>query len=173
VNRTARHEASHAAMAIVLGREVDHVWRTTSAHSWAGETNGFCFMPFTRLEFSQLPVILVGYMSVGEPGWPPSFEDAQHEQLEGLGIVVRRLGIGEDDYNEVVELVRELLVDDDFVRLRNAIERALDVVPRLECEDLEALAAIPTRPRKKQRTEARKGWRTRSRDLQGELTCLD
>ncbi len=48
----------------------------------------------------------------------------------------------EADYKEVVGLVRDVLADEDFRRLRDAIARALSAAPRLEREDLTALAAI-------------------------------
>ena len=35
-----------------------------------------------------------------------------------------------------------MLADHDFIRLRDAIARALAVVPRLEAEDLQAVAAL-------------------------------
>ena len=91
-------------------------------------------------------------MGDDQEGWPPPYELARTEQRERLGIVIRRLGVDEDDYNEVVELVRDMLADEDFQRLRDAIARALSAAPRLEREDIEALAAIY--PIKEQETAA-------------------
>jgi hypothetical protein len=45
-------------------------------------------------------------------------------------------------YRDLVDITRDLLADPDFLRLRNAIARALHYVPRLEREDVEALARI-------------------------------
>jgi hypothetical protein len=39
-------------------------------------------------------------------------------------------------------LTRDMLAEPDFIRLRDAIARALAAVPRLEAKDIEALAAI-------------------------------
>jgi hypothetical protein len=139
---TAIHEASHAACAIMTGRYVAHVLLEVG-HVRGGEQLGHCRVPIAdRIELSQLPLALIGYMSQGTPGWPPSFEDALDEELEALGIVLLRLGVDEETYEEIVEMTRRMLADADFIRLRDAIARALSSVPRLEREDMEALAAI-------------------------------
>jgi hypothetical protein len=143
---TARHEASHCAAAILLGRVVDHTWRT-SGRSWPGETIGHARIPVAeRIEMSQLVIALIGYLSTGAPDWPPSYEDAREEQREALRIVIRRLGVDAETYGEVVEFCRDLLLDPDFIRLRDAIERALNAVPRLEREDIEALCLATHTP---------------------------
>ena len=139
---TAVHEASHAAAAIMLGRHIDHVL-VEPGHTWPGEQTGHAGVRIgDRVELSQVPICLIGYLSVGRPGWPPPFEAALDERLEALGTVLLRLGVTEEAYEELVALTRELLADRDFTRLRNAIARALSRVPRLEAEDVEALAAI-------------------------------
>jgi hypothetical protein len=137
-----KHEASHAAAAIALGRDVAYIERDTGA-TRVGERLGHARIPVDGpIEPSQLVVCLAGYMGDGGEGWPPPWPDALDEPRERLGIVIRRLSLTEADYNEVVGLVRDVLADEDFRRLRDAIARALSAAPRLEREDLAALAAI-------------------------------
>jgi hypothetical protein len=138
----AIHEASHAACAIMLGRPVEHLWRETG-HTLPGETLGHARIPIgERIELSQLPIALIGYMSTDARGWPPKFEDACNEDLEALATIIRSLGVTREAYQSCIELARDLLADPDFIRLRDTIARALTAVPRLEREDIEALAAI-------------------------------
>ena len=87
-------------------------------------------------------IALVGYWSTGTPGWPPTWEDAMDEEPEDLGLVMLHLGVNEERYAQFVEVTRKLMADPLFIRLRNAIARALTHVPVLERQDLEALAAI-------------------------------
>ena len=49
-------------------------------------------------------------------------------------------------YADLVQASRELLADPDFIRLRDAIARALAVVPRLERDDVEALCQATGTP---------------------------
>ena len=136
------HEASHAACAIALSRQVVHVERE-QWHVLPGEQLGHCLAPIgERLELSQVPLCLIGYLSEGRPGWPSPWPDCLDEPLEGLGRVLTVLGVDEEDYAALVALTRDILADPDFRRLRDAIARALAAVPRLEREDIEALAAI-------------------------------
>jgi hypothetical protein len=138
----AVHEASHCAAGWLLGREVDHTWVATGSVQ-AGETAGFASLPIgDRVEPSQVVICLVGYWSVDTPDWPPSFEDALSEEREALGRVLRYLGATKQKYDATVEFTRELLEDEQFVRLRDAIARALARVPRIERETIERLAAI-------------------------------
>jgi hypothetical protein len=140
------HEASHVAAAVMLGRPVDHVWIETG-HTLPGDTIGSARIPVgERVESSQVPICLVGYMSEDEPDWPPRFEDAHDEKLEALGIVIGFLGLSEELYDELVGIARDMLADPDFVRLRNSIARALAAVPRLEREDVEALCRATGTP---------------------------
>ena len=65
------HEASHAAGAIALSRQVAHVEREPGS-VLPGEQLGHCLAPIgERLELSQVPLCLVGYLSEDRPGWPP------------------------------------------------------------------------------------------------------
>jgi hypothetical protein len=139
----ARHEASHAACAILLGRRVEHTWREIGL-TQPGDTVGQARIPVgEQIEMSQLAICLIGYMSENEPGWPPDYEDACGERREALGKVIHLLEVNREAYEACVEIVRDMLADTDlFIPLRDAIERALGVVPRLEAEDIEALAAI-------------------------------
>lgn len=145
---TAIHEASHVAAGWLLGRDVDHTW-VTVGHSLPGETLGHARIPIgEKVEPSQVVICLVGYLSVGEPNWPPSFEDACFEPLEGLGTVLRRLNSTKAKYDQTVQFCRELLEDPDFIALRDAVARALSRVPRIERETIQRLAQIhlPTTP---------------------------
>jgi hypothetical protein len=137
-----RHEAAHAACAIMLDRRVDHVL-VEPGHAWVGEQLGQARIPVAdRIEPSQVVLCLVGYMSEDTPGWPPSFEDALDEDREALGTVLLRLGANERAYKASVELAHAILADPDFQRLARAIERVLHRVPHLDAADIEALAAI-------------------------------
>ncbi len=65
---TAVHEASHVAAAIMLGRVVDHVW-VEVGHTLPGDTLGQARIPVgERIEASQIPVCVIGYMSEDTPG---------------------------------------------------------------------------------------------------------
>ena len=140
------HEASHAAVAIMLGRRVEHVSRHPG-HTLPGEELGHARITIgDRVELSQLAICLVGYWVDGRPGWPPSFEDARTEKLEAMGKVISILGVNEEAYDATVELVRDMLADQDFKRLQGAIARALRVVPLLEREDIEALCRATNTP---------------------------
>jgi hypothetical protein len=76
------------------------------------------------------------------PDWPPPWPDCLTERREALGRVLRALGASEKTYEMCVDLARDMLTDPGFIRLRDAIARALHQVPRLEREDIEALARI-------------------------------
>jgi hypothetical protein len=89
-----------------------------------------------------VPIAVIGYMADGRPGWPPSWPEALQEPLEALGKVLLLLGATEEIYGQLVELASDMLVDPDFLRLRDSIARALAAVPHLEAEDIEALARI-------------------------------
>ena len=68
---TETHEASHAACAIWLGRDVESIWRTDGL-AFGGETVGLCRAPIAdQLEVSQVVICVAGYLSEGEVGWPP------------------------------------------------------------------------------------------------------
>ena len=136
---TAIHEAAHIASAIMLGRHVDHPTLTVG-HTLPGEELGHARIPIREeVEASQVVVCLAGYMSENRDGWPPSYEDALDERREALGLVLLDLGATEQQYEQLIELTRDLLADEDFIRLRDAIARALSVAKRLEREDIEAL----------------------------------
>ena len=136
---TELHEAAHAATALWFRRPVAYVWRS-SGHSWPGETIGHCRAPVgERIDITQVPIALAGYWADGEEGWPPDFEQAKQEELEALGLVLELLGLDEEQYNRVVALCAEVFGNPDFLRLRDAIARALARAPRLEDGDIEAL----------------------------------
>ena len=56
--------------------------------------------------------------------------------------MLRLLGATQEVYEQLVELARDMLADPDVIRLRDALARALRRAPRLEREDVEALAGI-------------------------------
>jgi HK97 family phage prohead protease len=74
--------------------------------------------------------------------WPPSYAEAKSERREALGLRIRHLSVDEAEYEELIAIARDLLADPDFQRLHPAITRALHRVPRLENQDIEALARI-------------------------------
>lgn len=140
------HEASHVAAAVMLGRHVESV-ECDVGHALVGERVGLARCPIgDRIEASQVVLCVIGYLSEAEPGWPPSYADAFGEEREALGRVLMFIGAREDTYAECVKLARDMLADPEFIRLRDALARALHHVPRLEAEDIESLAAIYTHP---------------------------
>jgi hypothetical protein len=146
VTDVALHEAAHAAAAIWFNRPVAHVWREPG-HVLPGETAGHARIPVgERIEPSQVAICVAGYLAEGRPGWPPDFEDAVHEPLEGLGFVLRKLGATRDQYEQTVAQTRELLADERLRRLRSSIARALAACPRLEREGIEALCRATATP---------------------------
>jgi hypothetical protein len=127
---------------VVLGREVDHTWVATGSVQ-PGEVAGHALIPIDgKVPISQLPIVLIGYMSTNTEGWPPSYADAHFEPLEALGGVMLRLDISEEQYGKYIQFVRDMLADEEFVKFRNSIARALMVVPRLESATIQRLAEI-------------------------------
>ncbi|MGZ5308656.1 MAG: hypothetical protein ACXWDP_05635 [Solirubrobacterales bacterium] len=145
MNSTCIHEASHCAAAWLLGRDVAYTWREVGS-VLPGETAGHARIPIDKLEPSQLVIALIGYLSVDTPDWPPTYEEACTEELEGLWVILLRLHATEEKYDAIVQYTRELLEDPDFIRLRDAIARALARVPRIERETIERLAEIHFNP---------------------------
>ena len=141
-----RHEATHAAMAIWLRRPIEYLERYPD-HFLPGETMGHCRAPIEgAVEASQVAIALAGYMGEEAPDWPPDFEQARHERLEGLGRLIEILGFDHEQYEAIVAVTHRILDDPDFIRLRDAIERALRHVPRLDAQavrDLTEAAGIP------------------------------
>ena len=139
---TELHEASHAAAAVLMHRAIEFV-EVHPGHALVGEEVGRAYVPVGgSIEANQVPLCLIGYLSEAEPGWPPPWPACLDEPREALGTVLTLLGADQERYEKSVELTRQLLAQPDFIRLRNAIARALSHVPRLEAEDLEALRAI-------------------------------
>jgi hypothetical protein len=136
----AVHEASHVAAALMLGRRVESASREIG-HALPGEALGRALIPIGGdLEPSQVVIAVIGYMATDVPRWPPPYEKARSEDLEALDLIIRGLGIGADEYDRLVEVARDMLADADFRRLRDALARALAAVPRLEREDIKAIA---------------------------------
>jgi hypothetical protein len=133
-------------MAVWLRRPVSFVWRETG-FALPGETVGHMRAPIPdRVEADQLLIALCGYMAEDTPGWPSPYAEARTERLEALGKVIEILGIDEAGYDRIVELTQEILDDRDFIRLRDAIARALAVCPRLDSQavnELTEAAGIP------------------------------
>lgn len=136
------HEASHVAAAIFHRRRVEHVQRTVG-HTYVGEELGHALIPVDEgIEADRIVIALAGYAAEGRLDWPPAYAKACEEELESLGTTIRVLDIGEEQYEQFVELTRKLLANEHFLRLRDSIARALSVVPRLEREDVEALCRV-------------------------------
>lgn len=139
---TAIHEASHAAAAVLMDRAVEFV-EVHPGLALAGEELGRARVPLgVSIEANRVPLCLIGYMSEGEPGWPPPWPACLEEPREALGVVLRALGADQDRYEKSIQVTRQLLREPDFIRLRDAFARALSRVPRLEAEDIATLAAI-------------------------------
>jgi hypothetical protein len=139
-----RHEASHCAMALYLGRDVEDVWVTTGL-SHVGEQVGGCHIPVgDEIEHTQPLVCLAGYLSESEPGYPPPWPDCLADSRESLGLVLLKLRATEEAYAKSVQLTRIILEDEDFIHLRDRIARALSQVPHLDREAIQSLAKIAT-----------------------------
>lgn len=74
-NDVCRHEASHAAVAITLGRRVAHLERDPG-DVLAGKQLGHARIPLDeRIDVSQVPIAIAGYLSEGHENWPPLWPD--------------------------------------------------------------------------------------------------
>jgi hypothetical protein len=136
----AVHEASHAAAALALGRKVEHIEREIG-YVAPGEQGGRARIPIgDRIEASQIPICLAGYASTGRADWPPSYEEARTEDLEGLGLAMKALRVGPQDYAELVRLTRDVLADPHVRELRDALARALDAVPTIYTSEINEIA---------------------------------
>jgi hypothetical protein len=98
-----------------------------------------------------LIVALVGWMADDEcPGtWPPPWRRVAEVGTDGVGALVKRLGLDEAGYREIVGLAEKLLANPDFQRLQRLIARALAIAPVIDGESVEILrkaAGIPTPP---------------------------
>jgi hypothetical protein len=122
-----------------------------AGHALVGDEVGRCRAPITdEVQCREVVVSLIGYLSENKPGWPPTYAEACEERLEALATVMRVLHIDERVYEELLEVTREMLRDPDFIRLRDAIARALTAVPRLERSDIEALCRATHTPTPKE-----------------------
>jgi hypothetical protein len=146
----AVHEGRHTAMTLWTRRPVAHVW-VARGSSLPGETAGFTSAPIPgEIGLDQLMISLAGYMGTGKPGWPPSYEQAKKEPLEGLNKIIEYGGIDQQTYERAVELTREILADNHFQALRDSIARALLVVPYLDEEGVLELAEANNIPVQRQ-----------------------
>ena len=93
-----------------------------------------------KIEPSQVCVALAGYWSEDAPDWPPDYEQAKQEQLEALSTVLDALNLSEPTYDALVRVTAEIMASPHFRRLRDALARTLSDVPRLDHEDISALA---------------------------------
>jgi hypothetical protein len=146
---TCRHEAAHAAAAIWLGGRSIRCVRV----DWPDvDVPGRMTAERERdLAPEDLIINLVGWMCDGEyPGtWPPTWPVAENTAEDGVGVLVKWLGLDEAGYREIVALAEKLLADPDFQRLQGLIARALHFAPVIDGESVEILrkaAGIPTPP---------------------------
>jgi hypothetical protein len=142
MNATAVHEASHCACAYLLNRHVSYTWRALGS-VWEDEQLGHANIEIgPTLGPERLVIALIGYLSVNTPGWPPPFEEAVDEELEALGLLLRHLDADPERYRRIVQFTEELLEDPHFIRLRDAIARALTRFHFIDAEAIEDLARI-------------------------------
>jgi hypothetical protein len=99
----------------------------------------------------RLQVALCGYMADGtRPGWPPDWEAAWEEELEGLNLIMLTLALEPEEYDALVQETRRLLEREDVRRLIAALARVLDRVPRVwEPEILSIAKAVGFHPETK------------------------
>jgi hypothetical protein len=146
-HETRIHEASHVAMALWLGQRVEWV-RVDGDIRFPGEVAGEARIPIgSEVEPSRVAICLAGYLSTGEPGWPPSWPEALCEKREALNVVLKLLHADQEQYGRSVALTRDVLANSDFLRLRDAVARALRRVPHLTGADVEAICRpyLPTK----------------------------
>jgi hypothetical protein len=142
---TRMHEAAHCAAAIWFGgRSIRCVRVDWPDVDVPGETT---VERERDLRPEDLIIRLVGWMEDGEcPGaWPPPWPVAE-DSAEGVGVLVKHLGLDEAGYREIVALAEKLLADPDFQRLQGLIARALHIAPVIDGESVEILrkaAGIP------------------------------
>jgi hypothetical protein len=145
---TCRHEAAHAAAAIWLGGRTIRCVRVDEPD--LGVPGKMTAERERDLRPEDLIVNLVGWMADGEcPGtWPPTWPVAE-DTAEGVGVLVKRLGLDEAGYREIVGLAEKLLANPDFQRLMLLVARALHLAPVIDGESVEILrkaAGVPTHP---------------------------
>lgn len=93
------------------------------------------------IDRERLQIALAGYMAGGgRPGWPPDWDGAFEEELEGLNLIVLTLWPEREEYDELVERTRQLLERPDVRRFIAALARVLDRVPRIYEPEILAIA---------------------------------
>jgi hypothetical protein len=133
-----RHEAAHAAAAIWLGGRSIRCVRV----DWpdVGVAGSMTVERERDLRPEDLVIGLIGWMADDEhPGtWPPTWPVAEDER-DGVGALVKQLGLDEAGYREIVGLAEKLLADPDFQRLHGLIARALHLASVIDGESVEIL----------------------------------
>ncbi len=136
---TARHEAGHAAAALMLGRKVEEIEVTVGGLD--------TFYGRTRMEvaddFEDVVIRLVGYLAEGVApvAWPPDYEDALDEEREGLGPLLRTLGVPREAYRALCDAALRLAADTEFRRRVSVLASALGACPVLSGEQVAGLLA--------------------------------
>jgi hypothetical protein len=115
---TCRHEAAHAAAAIWFGGKKIRCVRV----DWpdVGVPGSMTTERERDLIPEDLVTGLIGWMADDEcPGtWPPPWRRVAEVETDGVGALVKRLGLDEAGYREIVGLAEKLLANPDFQRLR-------------------------------------------------------
>lgn len=138
-----RHEAAHAAAAILLGRELEEVRVDRPGVDGA---LGLCRTKKPPAgegyDGRDMLISLVGYLAESRRGWPPAYHAACDEERDAICILVACLGLGEREWDALCELAAEMLEDARFRRAAGVIERALSRCPVLSGPDVVQLVAM-------------------------------
>ncbi|MGZ5387884.1 MAG: hypothetical protein ACXWZV_10285, partial [Solirubrobacterales bacterium] len=101
------HESAHAAVALALGKRASSS-SAIPVTSFVGERAGFAAVDLGEgIDRERLQIALAGYMAGGgRPDWPPDWDGAFEEELEGLNLIVLTLWLEREEYDELVERTR-------------------------------------------------------------------
>lgn len=136
-----RHESAHASMARLLGVEVLLVDVTGDATA-LGRCHHALQVRTPADAIRRLLIVLAPMVEAGTgvPGWPPRRDGSTDER--SIAALVEALGLGEDDYLELVSATGDLVLSREFQTLALRIEGLLAHCPRLTAPTIAALEAM-------------------------------
>jgi hypothetical protein len=131
---TCLHEAAHAVSARMLGLDIEEVRVDGGEPGSHGSTRYSSIQdpPEWLVQVHANNVSgLMGYLVEGAPLWPPTYDAALTEEREGLGRVLKLVGIEREAYNLLAQAARRLAVDPIFTYNCAFLAEALSLVPRI------------------------------------------
>jgi hypothetical protein len=152
---TIRHEAGHAAMAVLVGRDVYSVRVDSGFDHYGlfrceGTTNVKALQPDVDDAIEFLEVILAGHLASGRPNWPPRWPLTEPTPVEGratdedwLERLVPALRLDEAGYRALTSRAEERFLSAEFSRLEHGIGFALEQFGSLDRNQFaEVVAAV-------------------------------